>query len=294
MHEAIAAAFSILLLSFGVVIAFCSRPSRKTPSKSIKQMASYQAVLAAARDKRDAWKRVTKKALDAEIRFVKFSTFKELGSCPRFGNLVQARNRNVCKPYSEFDRQETAFIFVSHRWLTPKPGGAGHPDDAIHRKHALIVAACERLRGPRAPVPEEMHLALWLDYACVVCARLPACISGRKQNCAWFVSRVVHCTAATCRTRMALRPPWNSSSVCPSSSGCATCSSRPSWTKRTPIGRCHSCSRTASKTTTRPPGKSTGCDACCVSDRRTHAGASTLYTPTLPPAMRTGARVVPR
>ena len=95
----------------------------------------------------------------------------QAGHIPRAGSSIDFkhpggdyRNWNLCRPYESFDRETTAFIFVSHRWLRPRPGTAGHPDDFRGRKHALIAEACERLRGPRAPIPEDMDIALWIDY----------------------------------------------------------------------------------------------------------------------------------
>ena len=112
------------------------------------------------------------RARNAHLRFVPFERFKKAGLIPRFGSqtnfvhpeVPEACNMCLCSPYEDFDRSTTAFIFVSHRWLRPRQGPAGHPDDFDHQKHKLIVEACERLRGPRAPIAEHMQIALWVEY----------------------------------------------------------------------------------------------------------------------------------
>ena len=111
----------------------------------------------------------------ANLRFVPFAAFKANGCVPRFGAapdfkhpLSKRGNDNLCIPLHKFDREKTAFIFVSHRWLTPRPGAAGHPDDVdTHCKHELICEAVARLKGPNSPIPENFKVALWMDFSCV-------------------------------------------------------------------------------------------------------------------------------
>ena len=106
-----------------------------------------------------------------QLRFIPFDAFKELGQIPRCGTddtfrhkLTGAPNHNVHLTYDAFDRSKTVFIFVSHRWLRPRPGNEGHPDDKENSEHELIVDACEKLRsgGGGAPIPNEFSIALTL------------------------------------------------------------------------------------------------------------------------------------
>jgi len=79
----------------------------------------------------------------------------------------------VARPFSTFNRQQTLFIFVSHRWRNTGGGNAAdHPDEyEDHPKHKLIVEACKRLRSHQGeegcPIPAHFEIALWIDFACV-------------------------------------------------------------------------------------------------------------------------------
>ena len=103
----------------------------------------------------------------ARLRVVPFHVFKQLGHIPRFGNsqsfihpLSELANDNLCLPFEKFDRSKTVFIFVSHRWLMPRPGTEGHPDDNTRSKFELICEAINRLTGPSAPIPQHFKVAL--------------------------------------------------------------------------------------------------------------------------------------
>lgn len=114
-------------------------------------------------------------SVHSDVCFIPFEVFKNLGSIPRMGSngdfvhpLSNQANANSGLPLDHFDRSKTVFIFVSHRWLSPRPGTAGHPDDVdSHSKHQLIVEGCERMRGTNAPIRPECDIALWIDFGCV-------------------------------------------------------------------------------------------------------------------------------
>ena len=128
-------------------------------------------------------KSLTQTILDARLRFLPFESFVRAGRIPRFGSNADfvhpeadAPNENLCRPLASFDMQNTVFIFVSHRWLQPRPGGASHPDDRDGSKHKLIVNAVERMRGSRAPIPTDMEIALWIE--CVLLGSEDAAAGG--------------------------------------------------------------------------------------------------------------------
>ena len=77
------------------------------------------------------------------------------------------KNANVALHYAAFDPEKTCFVFVSHRWLRAMMGDGGHPDDAEGVKRELVIMVLEKLRGPRAEVPEDMEFALWVDNGCI-------------------------------------------------------------------------------------------------------------------------------
>ena len=101
------------------------------------------------------------------------ATFTQ-GAIPRFGHDPTFRhpldgrgNANLCAPFDCFDTDQTAFVFVSHRWLTPRPGRDGHPDNAAGDSWRLITEACRKLRGPSKPIPPHLRIAIWIDFACI-------------------------------------------------------------------------------------------------------------------------------
>ena len=66
-----------------------------------------------------------------------------------------------------FETSSTCFVFISHRWLRSAAGPEAHPDDAQDHKCTLILAALQRLRGVRSPVPADFEFALWIDFSCI-------------------------------------------------------------------------------------------------------------------------------
>ena len=79
------------------------------------------------------------------------------------------RDLRVHVSYRDLRQSESkiCYVFVSHRWLRPASGAAGLPDDEEDSKCWLILQALEKLRGPRAPVPEDVDFALWIDWSCL-------------------------------------------------------------------------------------------------------------------------------
>ena len=149
-------------------------PLLSSPSKL--HMMGLVAQLGARHDLVRANAKADRERFAAKLRFVPFTAFEACGHIPRFGSnkefvhpLSKVRNENLCQPLDKFDRSRTAFIFVSHRWITPHPGATGHPDDVErHSKYALVCEAVRRLQaGPSSPIPEHFKVALWVDYSCV-------------------------------------------------------------------------------------------------------------------------------
>ena len=106
--------------------------------------------------------------------FIPLSKLRQQTVLPRRGREAQfchphtgQPNANLGQPYADFDAEKTAYIFVSHRWLRPGNGAAGHPDDEHNHKLRLIIRACEKLQGPNAPIPEHFEVAVWLDFCCI-------------------------------------------------------------------------------------------------------------------------------
>ena len=103
-----------------------------------------------------------------EAVIMESSVFPRGGTMPDFEHPVTGQpNVNVAKPYALFDHANTCFVFLSHRWLRPKHGAAGHPDDAMAHKLDLIKQALPVMRGPQKEVPEDMEFAIWSDFACI-------------------------------------------------------------------------------------------------------------------------------
>jgi hypothetical protein len=83
---------------------------------------------------------------------------------PRFPNGERDLRVHVSLRDLRQSESKICYVFVSHRWLRP---GSGLPDDASDSKCALVISALERLRGPHAPVPEDVDFALWIDWSCL-------------------------------------------------------------------------------------------------------------------------------
>ena len=116
----------------------------------------------------------TKSSAMPNVYFVPEADLKDLKYLPRRGcnedfvHKVTGRGNNtVHQPVAFFEGRKVCFVFISHRWLRPGNGARGTPDDDDNSKCKLILAALEELRGPNAPVPEDVEFAIWLDYSCM-------------------------------------------------------------------------------------------------------------------------------
>ena len=77
--------------------------------------------------------------------FIDFEDFKAHGSIPRLGSGGKrghgtshtANGGSLCRHHTAFNRQTTAFVFISHRWCED-----GLPDNEQNDKFELIVEAC--------------------------------------------------------------------------------------------------------------------------------------------------------
>ena len=108
------------------------------------------------------------------VYFVPEAALKRLKYLPRRGcnerfvhEVTGRGNDTVHQPIAFFEGKKVCFVFISHRWLRPGNGARGTPDDDDNSKCKLILAALEKLRGPNAPVPEDVEFAIWLDYSCM-------------------------------------------------------------------------------------------------------------------------------
>ena len=109
-------------------------------------------------------------------RFVRLDKLRAHGSLPRFGSqpsfvhpVTGEPNANLCQPREEFDEARTFFVFISHRWARPGQGAKGHPDDPEHHKFQLVLDALDMLRNlsKASPVPQDLEVAVWMDYCCI-------------------------------------------------------------------------------------------------------------------------------
>ena len=108
-------------------------------------------------------------------RFVRLGKLKAHRAFPRFGSasgfkhpLTGEPNTNLCEPREAFDPAKTCFVFVSHRWLKPGNGAAGHPDNERRDKFQLVISALEKMcGGVSTPVPAGIEVAVWMDYCCI-------------------------------------------------------------------------------------------------------------------------------
>lgn len=109
-------------------------------------------------------------------RFVRLDKLRAHGSLPRFGSqpdfvhpVTGEPNVNLCQPREEFDEARTFFVFISHRWARPGQGARGHPDDSDHSKFHLVLDALDMLRNlsKASPVPQDLEVAVWMDYCCI-------------------------------------------------------------------------------------------------------------------------------
>jgi hypothetical protein len=128
------------------------------------------------------------------ICFVPEATLHRLQRIPRRGSdadythaLTGHPNDNVHQPLSSFDKDETCFVFISHRWLRPGDRLNGHPDNDEDDKCRLILQALSKLRGEKSPVPAGVQFAVWIEYAAASAHNLTLTLtrpSGSSVHCA--------------------------------------------------------------------------------------------------------------
>jgi hypothetical protein len=102
------------------------------------------------------------------IRFIQFSTFKELGRMPRFPDdrsCTISLNELTMEEY-----QKSLMVFVSHCWLRGWSGAEGwdgkpHPDTADGGKYKLCVDGIDEIMETMASGMENCYL--WLDFGCI-------------------------------------------------------------------------------------------------------------------------------
>lgn len=121
-------------------------------------------------------------------RFVPLARLRQEQELRRLGSGEESAGTSslYVRPRKDFDENSTVFVFVSHRWARPAPGGHGHPDDAENHKAGLIIGALDALKNGEC-VADAVDFAVWCDFCCVdqdgtpateLCDNMPALIAS--------------------------------------------------------------------------------------------------------------------